>query len=51
TPVFSSSFSEGRLEDELNRMSRGEDSPNGFFRRSDLYKSPSVPGSSPHRGY
>jgi hypothetical protein len=49
TPGFSSSFSETRLEDELARMARGDDSPGGFFDRSALYKSPSVPGSSPNR--
>jgi len=49
TPVFPSSFSETRLEDELARMARGDDSPGGFFDRSALYRSPSVPGSSPNR--
>ncbi|CAG7846921.1 SubName: Full=Uncharacterized protein {ECO:0000313/EMBL:CCA71379.1} [Serendipita indica DSM 11827] len=49
TPLFPPPFSESRLEEELNRMARGEESPNGFFRRSDLYKSPSIPGSSPQR--
>lgn len=49
TPVFPSSFSDTRLEDELARMARGDDSPGAFFDRSDLYRSPSVPGSSPNR--
>lgn len=49
TPLFPSSFSETRLEDELARISRGDDSPGGFFDRSALYRSPSVPGSSPNR--
>ena len=48
TPLFPSSFSETRLEDELARMARGDDSPGAFFERSALYRSPSVPGSSPN---
>lgn len=49
TPMFPSSFSETRLEDELARMARGDDSPGAFFDRSVLYRSPSIPGSSPKR--
>jgi len=50
TPLFPSSFSDTRLEDELARMARGgEDSPGTFFDRSAFYRSPSVPGSSPNR--
>jgi hypothetical protein len=49
TPLFSSAFSENRLEEDLARMARGDESPDGFFKRSDLYRSPSVPGSTPNR--
>lgn len=49
TPLFANAFSDSRLDDELSRMSKGDESPMGFFKRSDLYKSPSVPGSSPSR--
>lgn len=49
TPLFSSSFSDVRLEDELARMGADSESPGGIFRSSDLYRSPSLPGSTPNR--
>lgn len=49
TPLFAKQFSSSTLEEELARMSKGDESPGGFFKRSDLYSSPAVPGSSPSR--